>query len=411
MSSSLLGLATELQQAIIQQLDRTADQAALRSWSCTCSFYRSLIAPHLFQSIVLRNYEKNASSVQLLANSQYRGYVEELHYIAAGECTDDNEDSWKYWTGETRGKFGNPAAVTSPEKVFPDVVHTVLSDLTCFPHLKTLSIEFPVNFKRGDWSVYWAMFDEEETQDEVQTAEENEGWRALMAKTFDALSLNGKPSIKALEIRKLYPLEVSTFRSEAFHDFLGTLDRFDLSLFGGNNGAGWGINCPDGYLEFVSKLDAYFFDHLTNVTEFRLRADATGPLGDQHADAVLLWYQMPMLKSVFLENIFVGQELIQFLAGNSKTLESISLHDCFGFINGEAENGIFWEQLFTALADAEPEKLRQLEVFPLDPPYHDTNSFADLSEHSGIHLCRIALDEDPQRRPSAKTLRLQDSGR
>lgn len=408
MSASLTSLATELQQAIIQQLDRTTDLAALRSWSCTCSFYRHLLAPYLFRSIVLRNYETNASSVHLLSNSQYKGCVEELHYTAAGECTDDHDFKWKYWTGETRGEFGNSDAVTGPEEVFHDIVHTVLSDLRCFPRLKTLSIEFPVNFRRGGWSMYWEMFDEEETQAEIQSAEENEGWRALMAKTFDALSLNDKASVKALEIRELYPLEVSTFHSEAFHDFLGTLERFDLSLFGGDNGAGWCINCSNGYLEFVFKLDAYFFDHLTNVTEFRLRAGATGPLGlrgDRHADLVLRRDQMPLLKSVFLENIFVCQELVHFLVGHSKTLESVSLHDCYGGINGEAEDGIFWAELFTVLSDAKPEKLCQLEILPLDPPYRDTNNFADLSEYDGVHLCRMALDGDPKRRLFAyKTL-------
>ncbi|MCJ1247481.1 hypothetical protein MMC30_004695 [Trapelia coarctata] len=401
MSCPLIGLATELQHAIIQQLDRTGDQASLRSWSCTCAFYRSLLAPYLYKRIVLRNYEKSASSVHALANSQFKGCIDEINYTAEGECTD--VDNWQYWTGETRGDFGNPEAVTDPEEVFPDTVHTLLSDLQRFPRLKTLSIEFPVNFKRKNWgfAFYSEMFDEEETEDEIQSAEENEGWRALMAKTFTALSLNDKPSIKTLEIKKLYPFEISTFRSETFHDFLGPLDRFDLSLFGGENGAGWCINCSNGYLEFVSKLDTYFFDHLNNVTEFCLRAEETGPLGlsgRHHATLALRADQMPLLKSVSLENIFVSPELVDFLVGHTKTLERISLKDCFGGINGETENGIHWEALFTALSDAKPEKLRQFDVLPLDPPYQNMYSHADLSETDGVHLCRTMLEQDPKRR-------------
>jgi len=401
MSCLLTSLATELQQAIIQQLDRTGDQAALHSWSSTCSFYRSLLAPYLYQSLVLRNYEKSASSVHALANSRYKGCVEEIRYVAEGECTD--VDKWQYWTGETRGEFDNSEAVTDPKEVFPDIVHTVLSNLQSFPHLKALSIDFPVNFKREDWgfSFYWEMFDEEETEDEIQSAEENEGWRALMAKTFDALSQNDKPSIKTLKIEKLYPLELSPFRSEAFHDFLSPLDRFDLSLFGGENGAGWCINCSNGYLEFVSKLDTYFFDHLQNITEFHLRADETGPLGlrgNRHADLTLRPDQMPLLKSVFLQNIFVSPELVDFLVGHSETLECISFNDCYGGINGEAENGIYWEALFTALSDAKPEELWRFDVLPLDPPYQDMNDHTDLSETDGVHICRTMLEQDPKRR-------------
>lgn len=399
MSCPLTKLATELQQAIIQRLDQTGDRASLRSWSCTCSFYRFLLAPYVSKRITLRNYERNAASVLALANCRYGAYAEELHYTAEGECTDDED--WKYWTGETRGEFENPEAITGPEEVFPATAHTVLSNLQHFPRLQTLSIEFPVNFKYGEWSCYWQMFDEEETEEEIELAEKHDGFRALMAKTYDALAQNDKPSVKTLEIRKLYPLEVSTFRSDAFHKFLGTLQRFDLSLFGGDNGAGWCINCSNGYLEFVFKLDAYFFDHLSNVTEFKLRADDTGPLGlrgNRHADLVLRPDQMPLLKSVVLENIFVCPELIDFLVGHSKTLESVSLHNCYAGINGEAENGIPWEDLFTALSEAKPQKLHHLDVLPLDPPYVDTNSHADLDETAGVHQCRMMLDQDPRRR-------------
>ena len=220
MSSLLLTLATELQQEIILQLDRAGEQETLRSWSCTCSFYRCLLAPYVFRSLILRNYEKSASSVLVLANNQYKNYVEELHYTAEGECTDVFK--WRYWTGETRGGF-DFKTVTGPREVFPDIVHLVLSQLHIFPRLKTLSIEFPVNLKHdnSNLSAYWDEFDGDETEDQIQWEEDNEGWRALMAKTFDALSRNDKHSIKTLEIRKLHPFEVSTFRSEAFHDFLG----------------------------------------------------------------------------------------------------------------------------------------------------------------------------------------------
>ena len=153
-------------------------------------------------------------------------------------------------------------------------------------------------------------------------------------------------------------------------------------------------------MDFVSKLDAFFFDHLQNITEFHLRADATGPLGlrgNNHADLALSQEQMPLLTSIYLENVFISSELVGFLVGHFDTLERISLIDCYGGINGLAEDGIYWERLFTVLSDFEPEKLRQFDVSPLDPPYEDMHKSPDLWETDGFLKCRMMLDQDPNR--------------
>lgn len=48
--------------------------------SCTCSFYRSLLAPQTFAVIYLHNTEKSGLSVQALAGGQHSGHVKELRY-------------------------------------------------------------------------------------------------------------------------------------------------------------------------------------------------------------------------------------------------------------------------------------------------------------------------------------------
>ena len=48
--------------------------------SCTCKFYRSLLAPHVFDTIILGNNTKSGNSVDALANSPYSGLVNQLNY-------------------------------------------------------------------------------------------------------------------------------------------------------------------------------------------------------------------------------------------------------------------------------------------------------------------------------------------
>ena len=50
-----------------QRRDREKEsRRTLMNWSCTSKFFRALLAPHIFKSIVLRNDEKNAASVKVI---------------------------------------------------------------------------------------------------------------------------------------------------------------------------------------------------------------------------------------------------------------------------------------------------------------------------------------------------------
>jgi hypothetical protein len=111
---------------------------------------------------------------------------------------------------------------------FPDIVGKVLSDLKRFPNLRTVTFEFP--FDWGEWEQPWTWLYVPESSDDIHIAEENEGWRALMLKSFDALSKNTTSSIEEFEIRRLVAKEVLAFTSKNFHDFLGKLKRFSVSL-------------------------------------------------------------------------------------------------------------------------------------------------------------------------------------
>ena len=75
--------ATESQKKAAKKAieDETRSRAQdVLNLSCTCKFYRSLLAPHVFATIVLRNNEKTGNSVNLVPNSPYSGLVKELIY-------------------------------------------------------------------------------------------------------------------------------------------------------------------------------------------------------------------------------------------------------------------------------------------------------------------------------------------
>ncbi|KAI9796675.1 MAG: hypothetical protein M1833_006015 [Piccolia ochrophora] len=76
---------------------------------------------------------------------------------------------------------------------------------------------------------------------------------------------------------------------------------------------------------------------------------------------------MPLIKSVVLQNIIICPELVDFCVGHSHTLESISFLECFGCVS-ETDRPYHWHELFNALLNAKPRRLRQFEVMPFDIP-------------------------------------------
>ena len=359
-SSAFLGdLSPEVQLAIIERLDHSS----LRNWSSTCVSYRALLAPHIFKAISLCNTERSASSVDAVANGRNVACVEELHYTA--EFSNDSE----------RDSIGEKQGIPTAVSVFSEIVYKVLSCLDRFPSLHTLSLDF-ADFDAN--TIYWANNDmiyvKEESAEQVKEAEEQLGWRTLIARTFAALSETPRPSIKTFQIRQLPSKEVSPFWDDRFHAFLGTLERFGLSIHGCENCVGWNTNALDRHLNFISKLDKFFFNHLKSATHFNLRANKTGPIGLEgmrHARLALSPEQMPCLRSVYLENIFICEGFVNFLTAHADMLESLSMRDCYGGVYDLAKDRIYWERLFTALCNAKPRILRQVDILPVNLPIDD----------------------------------------
>lgn len=80
----MTALPADLQREIIDYLLLPEYADDLLNLSCTCSVYRSALAPHVFKSLILVNDEKNSTSVELVASQRhYSQHVRELHYRAS----------------------------------------------------------------------------------------------------------------------------------------------------------------------------------------------------------------------------------------------------------------------------------------------------------------------------------------
>lgn len=235
MSFELCDLQTELQLMIIEELlaaqctDEQDNDAKIKcqrdliNWSCTSSYFRSLLTPYLFKIVRLRNDERSGSSITAIANSEHHKSVKELHFVgSAPGLARREEEAFSDITG-----------------IFPNNVNTLLSDLQgSFPNLETLSIEFAYQLDDdNEWEEGIDLIAVEESAEEVKAAEESEAWRALMVKTYEALLRNKEIHFKALKIRQLIPNKISTFSSQSFHRFLSHIERFSLSLYGQDDGS------------------------------------------------------------------------------------------------------------------------------------------------------------------------------
>lgn len=381
--------------------------------SSTCASYRNFLAPDIFRTITLDNYRNKRLPAQALANSLYGEHVRRLHFIGHAPVS---------------RRLG--IAYVDTEGVFPDSVRTSLSDLELFPNLETLTVEFRFSLSSADsWMTDFRLFDEEEREEQILLAEKSQAWRALIAKTFEALAQNKK--LKALEIVNLPPKEVSTYQSPAFHAFLATLNRFSLSLWGGKDSQGLCTNLLKPYLTFLSKLDQFFFNHLHSVTSFVLKASEAGPLGLQgghHAPLALDQTQMPALRTLHLEHVFLCAELLDFLGGHAHVLESLTLHRCFAAtelwdmhidensptVNAElAQYRVDWREFFMFLVESRPRRLRRVDITPVEElPYCDGKETDDEMLHE-IEALRETMghDREGRRRLFAHAALEYESGR
>lgn len=359
--------------------------------------------------MTLRNNEKSGKSIEALADGQQCAKVKELHFVCStpGEYEDESrrdeyEDGAVIQPDESREAYEIRCDRNTVAHL-PEVVKVLLSDLTRFPNLSSLIIEFDLELEDEEkWGNYFALFVKSENQDTVVREESKWSWRALMLETWTSVAQECNRQVKTLELRRQIPRRTSAFELPHVQNFLSTVEVFKLGLWGAYAASGHRTNYLSAYLDFSRAIGYDLCDRLESVRHFELEPTEYGPLGLQgihHAQLALKRTQMPKLEYFRLHRIFIGPELVDFLVAHVDTLQSIKLDNCMTSTGtgSMASNGIHWEELFTAVANAQPKRLRTLRVEPVDlpiePPCPDNEE--DFPHRDEI---RAVLRADPNRK-------------
>ena len=345
----------------------------LMNWSSTSRYFRNLLAPIIFRQIKLCNDEKSGASVDALLKSPHGDLVKEIYFLdsippGVTDSHDDNGDEEPlpegFYEASDEDSEEEDGSVTV---TLPPVVDNLLSDLDQFSHLESLSIGFTYPYE----STFDEYYDAEGVMDN-ENPEAARAFQALITTTYKTLFRNKVPQLSAVELRKFVWTFTEPYESQTFHEFLSHVKHFSLSVRGGDNGAGWCVNTCDGYLECVTRFGEFFFDHLVSATSLTFQAPDQGPIGLEgmrHACLALQRQQMPLLKSLRLEFIFICQELADFVASHADTLERLILHECNSSVNGLQEREPFyWCHFLDALHGADLKQLSHVEIQPHNAP-------------------------------------------
>jgi hypothetical protein len=199
---------------------------------------------------------------------------------------------------------------------------------------------------------------EETSKDMIDESEEEFPWRRLMAQTWAAVSQN--KNITELVLKELVPKAVSPWFSTEWQQFLAQILVADIQIWGGDNGAGWEVGTLEGYMYFVSKMDEYFFKHMTSTKKLRLACYEHGPLGSQWIgvqDTMSLRPDcFPQLEHLRLEYVLICPELVPFFEPKSGTLKSVVLHECFACddYHGRTSTPSSWANFFNGIRSSDP---------------------------------------------------------
>jgi hypothetical protein len=415
---SLLHLSAELLVAIIYYLDTPATKCDppaayfvprtsrdLASLSSSCRTLHKLTAPALYRNICLRTDNKSGKSLQAVGNSpRTAALVRELNFEANITVEEEYDE-----------------LMPVSEENFPSSVEEVLSHLERFPNLEVLS----VHFKLGD-TMQWDEMEAEASCelwqglpdpyrdfDQLKFKEERAEFRAVMAKTYDAIASSERPSaFTTLELRNLLPAGVSSFNTGPWQAFLGILKTFRLSMHADAGGGESCLSTAYGYIEFIENLDL-LFSQLASITEFRFTASSSGLPGlpgQHHAVFPLNVKDMPLLQVLELRFCFISERTARFIGGHVKTLKRVRLEDCYSAADDyNAEEHTAWARFFNIIADSldtvEDPPMKEFFVSPRvmvksrELGNWGESSTAIKGDDTQVELAFSMSRTDPHRRP------------
>lgn len=316
----LLDLPNELFFEIIKVLD-IGDKINLSS---TCRFYRAQLLPEIFKTIRLTNDETSATSARTVVET-YGQYTKTIEFIC--QCERDDR-------------------ATAPS-LLPAACGVLKGHFT--PNLQTVKVKFDFDLDNEDNEVY-QDFDFHEYANYTRERELREKWRALMNETWEALVAN--TLITELILDCFPPKWTSTYRTDAFRQFLNQLESATFNIFGFEDYSGIRTNTMIDYCEFLRNLDALFFRHMRGLKHLHIQA--SDPLGDtEHGGNTFIPLalkpdDLPLLQSLTLENCFVCPELISFIQSHAQVIKFLDIDECFCW------SEVPWAKFFDEIYEAKP---------------------------------------------------------
>ena len=194
----------------------------------------------------------------------------------------------------------------------------------------------------------------------------------------------------------MVPKAVSTYFTPEWREMLGRLEEISFSLLGlDDNGGGWWINAGYGFLDFVSRLDEFFFNDLHSVRKFYFEAPeecSAGLRRDRQVPLAIFPGQMPLLESLHLSVIFIGPELLTFLRGHLKALKCLELNNCMSDVSQMTIDGISWATFFRQMRETRPE-MTSFVVTNTNAKWF-CDKFGPLDQMLGFHEMYGAIRRD-----------------
>ncbi|KAF9768808.1 hypothetical protein IL306_013840 [Fusarium sp. DS 682] len=262
-------------------------------------------------------------------------------------------------------------------------------------HIDSFTVEFdPGQFEIDGWwgdgfsgGIY--VFHDEETWDEI-LQERELIWRSQYNEVMKDISANH--NITNFRFSNLLPKIASAWETPEWGDFLGRLTDLEISVFGGDNGAGWCASTMPGFYDFIDKLPSYIMRKAINVYHLSLESSLDGlfgapdgiplPLKDDH---------LPRLRSLRLKNMWAGPELLDLLKNRGDCFEDLELHDCMC----DSSWGEFWRSIRENNVSLRRISVVQDEAPPLmwEEKYNGDYSTIHDSEHAARIRDRRKEDE------------------
>lgn len=355
----------------------------LRSWSQTCRFFNKLLAPELFNTVLLRSTPKSVESIKALSKTKH--WTEVQRFIFVTELISADEESPEEWEGETDEEIERNLMNSTLQRVEAEKlgIAEILSNLP--PNLKSLTLDFPQGWDEGYG--FTSLVDNHlfgGSVKELKHLEELDRYRALLGTAYEAIVKNDisrKPQFE-MRLHNISPFRCSALEKRRLAPFLRHVTSLKFGAGHCDNGAGWNMNTMTATYFFAENLGSYIFDHLDNVKILDFHADESWPFGhpEWHPCKLPLpaaGSRMSKIEHISIKQVFICIELERFLVGHAATLVSINMTDCYAAADDLTDDGLptdddflTWASLFQAVTKAKPQHLINFSVTNSDRIVH-----------------------------------------